>query len=118
MERFPTKRPGTLVLVNVYLHKSKALFGENFWQFTIIGVSHWAYDQQSIAQRNFTGKTEEGYMKEWNSLLKEKFHIDAEIEGVFIDAWSQQPWNIQDENQQEQRCKEETGLSAREGLKK
>ena len=101
MERFPTKRPGTLVLVNVYLHKSKALFGENFWQFTIIGVSHWAYDQQSIAQRNFTGKTEEGYMKEWNRLLKEKFHIDVEIEGVYIDAWSQQPWNIQDDNQQD-----------------
>ena len=35
-------------------------------------------------------------MEEWNDLLHEKFHIDVELQGVFIDAWSQQPWNIQD----------------------
>ena len=65
------------------------MFGEDFWQFTIIGVSHWAYDAQSVAQRNFTGKTEEKYIAEWNNLLKEKFHIDVELQGTFIDAFSQ-----------------------------
>lgn len=66
----------------------------------MIGVSHWAYDSNSVAKRNYTGKTEEKLMKEWNELLTEKFHIDAELEGVFIDSWSQQPWNIDDEQQQ------------------
>ena len=63
-------------------------------------MSHWAYDAQSVAQRNFTGKTEEKYIAEWNNLLKEKFHIDVELQGTFIDAFSQQPWNLPDENQQ------------------
>ena len=39
-------------------------------------------------------------MEEWNNLLQEKFHIELELEGVFIDSWSQQPWNIQDQDQQ------------------
>ena len=25
---------------------------------------------------------------------------DVDLQGVFIDAWSQQPWNVADENQQ------------------
>ena len=29
-----------------------AMFGESFWDFTIIGVSHWAFDANSIAERN------------------------------------------------------------------
>ena len=74
----------------------QALFGENFWLSTIIGVSHWSYSAESVAERNFTGRTEEKFMEEWNDLLHEKFHIDVELQGVFIDAWSQQPWNIQD----------------------
>jgi len=82
------------------MREMQALFGEDFWNFTIIGVSHWAYDAQSVAQRNFTGKTEEKYIDEWNNLLKEKFHIDVELQGTFIDAFSQQPWNLPDENQQ------------------
>ena len=90
------------------------MFGEDFWQFTIIGVSHWAYDTKSIAQRNFTGKTEEKYMAEWNNLLQEKFHIDVEIDGVFIDAWSQQQWNIEDKNQQDQRRKQDFQLNCKE----
>jgi len=39
-------------------------------------------------------------MAEWNALLQEKFHIEVELEGVFIDAYSQQDW-INDPNQQE-----------------
>merc|ERR1711915_699062 len=82
------------------MREMQALFGEEFWKFTIIGVSHWAYDSQSVAERNFTGRTEEKFMAEWNSLLQDKFHIDLEIEGVFIDSWAQQPWNKDDKMQQ------------------
>jgi len=82
------------------MREMQALFGEQFWMYTIIGVSHWAYDTQSVFKRNATGRSEEKFMEEWNILLQEKFHIDLELEGVFIDAWSQQPWNIEDEDQQ------------------
>ena len=82
------------------MREMQALFGEDFWRHTIIVVSHWAYDAQSVAERNFTGKTEEKFMAEWNTLLKGKFQIQEELSGVFIDSWSQQPWNLGDALQQ------------------
>ena len=51
-------------------------------------------------ERNITGQTEEKFMKEWNNLLNEKFHLKANLSGVFIDSWSQQHWNLPDEDQQ------------------
>ena len=39
-------------------------------------------------------------MKEWNALLQDKFHIPINLTGVFIDSWSQQPWNLADLDQQ------------------
>ena len=51
-------------------------------------------------ERNITGQTEEKFMKEWNNLLNEKFHLKANLSGVFIDSWSQQFWNLPDEDQQ------------------
>jgi len=82
------------------LRELQALFGEDFWKYTMVGVSFWSYDSQSVAERNYTGNTEEKFMDEFNVLLNEKFHIDFELPGVFIDSWSQQPWNINDANQQ------------------
>ena len=78
-----------------------ALFGETFWKNAIIGVSHWSYSPENIAKRNFTGMTEEKFMKEMNSQLKEKFHINMTLQGVFIDSFSQQPWNKPDKHQQD-----------------
>ena len=74
------------------LREMTALFGESFWNHTIIGVSHWSYDSNSIAQRNYTGKTEQKFMKNWNELLNQKFHLDVNLYGVFIDSWAKQPW--------------------------
>merc|ERR1719369_461982 len=83
------------------MREMQALFGEAFWLNTVIGVSHWAYDANSIAKRKFTNKTEDKFMTEWNQLLGGKFHIEEQLQGVFIDAWSQQPWNLADETQQD-----------------
>ena len=83
------------------IREMQALFGEALWANTIVGVSHWAYDANSVNQRNYTGKTEEVFMAEWNELLQTKFHIDTTLSGVFIDSWSQQPWNLGDPLQQE-----------------
>ena len=76
------------------------MFGESFWNFTIIGVSHWAFDSNSISKRNITGHNEEWYLAEWNKQLKEKFNPAKDLPGVFIDAMSQLDW-IQDLGQQE-----------------
>jgi len=83
------------------IREMQALFGEDLWENTIIGVSHWAYDANSVNERNFTGKTEEVYLASWNELLHTKFHIETTLTGVFIDSWSQQPWNLGDPMQQE-----------------
>ena len=77
------------------------MFGDAFWDFTIIGVSHWAFDSNSIAERNHTGKNEEWFLAQWNKQFKDKFHMEKDLSGVFIDSWSQQPWNIEDPGQQD-----------------
>merc|ERR1719495_1318708 len=40
------------------IREMQALFGENFWTHTVIGVSFWAYDANSVAKREHTGVTE------------------------------------------------------------
>merc|ERR1712141_223632 len=82
------------------MREMQALFGEEFWQYTVLGVSHWPFDANSVAERNFTGKTEKFFMEKWKILLQDKFHIDLNLTGVFIDSWSQQPWNLADQDQQ------------------
>ena len=83
------------------LREMQALFGEDFWLWTIIGVSHWDFSASSVAERNYTGKTEEWLLAELNRQIQERYHIDITLEGVFIDSWSQQPWNINDQDQQD-----------------
>jgi len=83
------------------IREMTAMFGDAFWDFTIIGVSHWAFDSNSIAERNHTGKNEEWFLAQWNKQFKDKFHMEKDLSGVFIDSWSQQPWNIEDPGQQD-----------------
>ena len=83
------------------LREMQALFGEEFWLWTTIGVSHWSFSASSVAERNYTGKTEEWLLSELNRQIQERYHIDITLDGVFIDSWSQQPWNINDQDQQE-----------------
>jgi len=71
------------------MREMEALFGPSFWKNIIMGVSHWAYDANSIAKRNYTGMTEEKFLKEWNDQVKAKFHINMTLPGVFIDSFSQ-----------------------------
>merc|ERR1711892_20660 len=79
------------------LREMQALFGEEFWLNTIIGVSHWAYDSHSVTSRNRTGDTEEKYMADMNAMLKEKFHIEDELMGVFIDSFAKYEPDDQDQ---------------------
>ena len=65
----------------------EAIFGESFWDFTIIAVSHWHFDSNSIATRNHTGENEAWFLKKWNDQFKEKFNLEKDLPGVFIDVF-------------------------------
>jgi len=82
------------------IRELEALFGRHFWDNTALEFTHWAYDNVSVNKRNHTGQ-DEGW-KTWdiNKQLQEKFHIERNLSSVFIDSWSQQEWNIEDEPQQ------------------
>ena len=82
------------------IREMEALFGNGFWDHVTLGVSHWAFDQQSVNQRNFSGKTESWWTEEKNKQLQERFHVTKNLTAVFIDSWSQKPWNLEDELQQ------------------
>jgi len=82
------------------LKQMQALFGAEFWKYTMIGVSFWSYDSRSIAQRKYKGKTEEKFLSDWNALLSKKFHLNLTLPGAFIDSYAKQPWNLDDKGQQ------------------
>ena len=73
-----------------------------------IGVSFWTYHQHAIIERNREreekGKTivkDEAWFKEaWTTEFKEKFELTRDLKFVFIDSWSQQPYNMDDAVQQ------------------
>ena len=96
------------------------LFGEDMWKHTIIGVSYWHYDQESIDDREeYCGEgyppelchNEEWFLKEVvNSQLREKLHLNITLPGVFIDAKAKFPHELDDELQQEYFNRETTKL--------
>ena len=92
------------------IREMEALFGEAFWDYTVLGVSFWAYDQNSINQRNYTGKTEDWWTGEMNRQLKQKFHLETDLSAVFIDSFAKQPWNLNDVLQQEAFTRETSKL--------
>jgi len=83
------------------LREMEALFGTGFWDHVIIGASFWAYDQNSIYQRNRTGQTESWWTADKNQQLKERFHVKTDLKAVFIDSYAKQDWNLNDALQQE-----------------
>ena len=83
------------------IREMEALFGPGFWEHVILGVSFWHYDLNSIMGRNNSGKTESWWTDQMNAQLKEKFHLENDLQAVFIDSWAKQEWNLADALQQE-----------------
>ena len=100
------------------LRQMSSIFGETWWDFMMIGVSKWPYDQHSIDKRqadcDFYGdpsencKNEAWFIRELQGQLLEKFGLERQFNFAFIDSFSQSGPNIQDEIQQ-QHWREETG---------
>ena len=66
------------------------MFGDKFWNNTIIEVTKWAYDKESIKTRGeeYPPKSEMNFTKEINELLQEDFSLPKNhtLPSVFIDT--------------------------------
>ena len=77
------------------LMRMTLMFGQNWWDFVVIGVSFWAYDQDSIDDRVCSPdypdfcKDEEHFAANINSMMQKYFGLDQNFTFVFTDSWSQ-----------------------------
>merc|ERR1712055_1036042 len=89
------------------LKRMTLMFGKDWWDYVVVGVSFWAYDQDSIDDRECDPdypdycKDEAWFEKEINSQLQEKFGQTRNFSFVFTDSWSQTGDNTDDPLQQE-----------------
>ena len=68
-------------------------------------MSHWGYHighmtKKSVDDREHSGKDESWWMEEYNKQLQTRFGLEKDLVAVFIDSWSQQEWNLDDDLQQ------------------
>merc|ERR1711971_894123 len=97
------------------LKRMTQIFGADWWNYIVIGVSFWAYDQGSIDGRVCEPdypeycKDEAWFCNETNTQLREKFQLDKNFTCVFTYSWSQTGNNIEDPLQQEH-WRNETGI--------
>merc|ERR1711971_46079 len=92
------------------LRQMSSIFGETWWDFMMVGVTKWPYDQASIDKRkndcDFYGdpsddcKNEAWFIRELSQQLKEKFEIERTLTFAFMDSFSQSGPNLKDEVQQ------------------
>jgi len=91
------------------------IFGVDWWNYVVIGVSFWAYDQDSIDDRVCDPeypdycKDEAWFCNDMNTQLRDKLHVDKNFTCVFTDSWSQTGGNVEDPLQQEH-WRNETGI--------
>ena len=101
------------------IQRMTMIFGHYWWDFLVIGVSFWPFDQESIDSRKCYPEDPElchdeaWFCGEMNRQLLEKFNVDRNFTCVFTDSWSQTPgppgFNTEDALQQEH-WNSETGI--------
>ena len=80
----------------------ESMFSKNVWKKMVIGVSQdWSFKNKDIRERDNNGRIEHQFLQSWNDYLRNRSFIKEDIPGMFIDAWSQQSWNLDDQRQQE-----------------
>jgi len=92
------------------LKRMTLIFGPEWWDYLVVGVSFWPYDQNSIDGRVCDPdypqycKDEAWFKREMTAQLQDKFGVDKDFTFVFADSWSQTPgppgYNTEDELQQ------------------
>jgi len=101
------------------IQRMTTIFGHYWWDYLVIGVSFWPYDQDSIDERKCYPEypeychDETWFCEDRNRQLQEKFNVKKNFTCVFSDSWSQTPgppgFNTDDPLQQEH-WKNETGI--------
>jgi len=97
------------------LKRMTQIFGVDWWNYVVIGVSFWAYDQDSIDDRVCEPeypeycKDEAWFCNQTNTQLRDKLHVEKNFTCVFTDSWSQTGNNVEDPLQQEH-WRNETGI--------
>jgi len=96
------------------IKRMTVMFGQQWWDYLVIGVSFWSYSEEAIAGRECSPnypddcKDEAWFTREVNKQMQEKFGVTKNFTCLFLDSWSQTADNIGDEVQQ-QHWQEETG---------
>jgi len=88
-------------IIKQMIREMEMLFGYKFWDNVILEATHWAYSENEIRHRNLTGKNEEWWTKDKNEALRKEYHLDHDLDAVFIDSWAKQDVNIPDTSQKE-----------------
>ena len=85
-----------------------SIFGRDFWNFLVIGVTKWKMSQEAIDDRNRKCqnypelcKDEAWLIKEVSNQLEEKFQQNRTFAFAFMDSYSQSIPDIDDQVQQE-----------------
>ena len=101
------------------LAKMALIFGSRWWNYLVVGVSFWAYDQDSIDGRVCDPeypqycKDENWFKNNINGVMHEKFGIEKNFTFVFTDSFSQTagpPGYNTEDNLQQEHWQEETSV--------
>ena len=81
------------------LNLFQKMFGEHFWENTILEATHWSYSDHSIGIRKDQNPllTEAYFESQLNTMLKDNFHINVNLPAVYIDTY----YNKKDTKQRE-----------------
>ena len=89
------------------LRQMTSIFGNDWWDFMVVGVSKWSYSQVAINTRNMTCtnypdrcQDEAWFINEFNAQFQEKFGLTKNFTFAFVDSWSQTIPNNEDPIQQ------------------
>ena len=93
------------------LRQMSSIFGDTWWDFMMVGVTKWPYDQGSIDERremcdmygdpSDNCKNEDWLIRELTDQLVDKFNISQTLPFAFLDSFSQSGSNLDDQTQQE-----------------
>ena len=90
------------------LRQMTSIFGNEWWDFMVVGVSKWSYSQAFIDARNETCtyhpdrcQDEAWFMREFNNQFQEKFGLTKNFTFAFVDSWSQTAPHTEDPLQQQ-----------------
>ena len=103
--------PGSLISlsesVQNLLKRISLTFGDGWWDYLVIGVSNWPYDQDSIDERNDECerypdfcKDENNFKEKFDNIIREDLGQELNLTYVFADSWSQSGDDKNDISQQ------------------